>query len=422
MKNSTGEEIEIEIEKLVAEGKGFVKTNGKPLFVPLSVPKDKLIVRITTSKKNYSEGEIKRILKPSPSRTDPICPLYGECGGCNFQHISIAERESYLNAVLKENLERIGKIKTYMVNILDPFISCKQFNYRLRGKFKCHFKNNSFYLGFLKRKSNNIVNVDYCYLMSEEINNLIKILKTCFKKYKSDKDSLFEVQLISINNKSAAIFNFEKKDTALLTFLREHNFFDYLELRIKNKRSFSYPENFFFIFQEQKVHPCSFIQCNPEVNRKIRNDIMKFINRDSSILDLYCGHGNLSLEIAKSGSYVLGIEENPTSLSFLKNVNNYKAVRDSVSKAIKTLSRKEFSTIILDPPRAGIFDISKTLLEFNASRIIYLSCDSATLCRDLGILQEKYSIVNAQVYDMFPQTSHFETMIVLENKAFITNN
>lgn len=398
--------MNIEVLKFDNNGRGIGYLNDKIIFISKAVPGDIIDVKITLEKKNYLEGKISKIIKPSKSRKNVICPYFDICGGCDLMHISLSDALEYklnkINEILQHN-----KID---YNVEKIFKSDKQYNYRNKISLKIVNKE----IGFYENSTHELVNIDYCYLCNEEINNLIKDLKiieinngniTIRSNYKNElliiidtKDEVKNIDILDKKYKLAGVIVNDKTILGSSFFLDKIN--DYLF----------------------KVSYNSFFQVNPYICSKLFDLIEEYTKDSSKVLDLYCGVGTLSIVASTNASYVLGIEilENAIKDANLnKNFNN-KSNIEFICDDTKNILDKitgDFDTIILDPPRNGV---NKNVLEKieneKINKIIYVSCNPITLVRDLNLLLDSYKIEEFILLDMFVNSEHVESVCVLNRR------
>lgn len=398
---------EIKIEKLDNTGRGICYINDKITFIENALPEEIVNISITKESKKYNEGIVTEYIKKSPKRINPLCPFYNECGGCNLLHISYEDTLKYK----KEKIESIlSKYANYKNNI-DVYGSPKQVNYR--NKITLKVKDGV--VGYYKNKTHDIINVNYCYLAQDSINRFIS-----------------DIKLLNVNNGEIIIrsnYNNEllihiksqsKVNPDIIAIKKKHKL---VGIVLNDKTIYGEP-SFIEIINKQlfTVSYDSFFQINREVCSIIFDMILKEINDNDTILDLYCGVGTLGINACKKASKAYGIEivKNAilnaiTNSKINKRDNIYYMlgkVEDNISKI-----KDNINTIIVDPPRAGLDAKTKqTILEFKADKIIYVSCDPMTLARDLKELSSIYNIKTVNALDMFPYTEHIETFCVLEKR------
>ena len=398
---------EIKIEKLDNTGRGICYVNDKITFVENALPDEIVNIKITKESKKYNEAEVVEYIKTSPKRINPLCPFYNECGGCNLLHLSYEDTLKYK----KEKIESIlSKYANYKNNI-DVYGSPKQVNYRNKITLKVKDGN----IGYYKNKTHDIIKINHCYLAQDSINRFISDINLLNVKngeiiIRSNYNNELLISIKSPSNVNPDIIAIKKKHKLVGIILNDKTIYGEPSfIEIINKQFFT-------------VSYDSFFQINREVCSIIFDMILKEINDNDTILDLYCGVGTLGINACKKAKKAYGIEIVKNAI--LNAITNSKInKRDNIyymlGKVEDNLSKinDKIDTIIVDPPRAGLDPKTKqTILEFKANKIIYVSCDPMTLARDLKELSSIYNIKQVTSLDMFPYTEHIETYCVLEKR------
>ena len=394
----------VEIVKQDHFGRGIAFINNKLCFIDKSLPGDKCLIEIEKEKKNYYEGKIDELLEKSALRKDVICPYYNQCGGCHILHEKYESQLEFKKEKVKEIFKRFANIDLD----IDKVNSFNDFNYR--NKIVLHGKNGK--LGLYKNDSNDIVEIDKCYLVNDKINEII----TRIKKLNLD---LNEVTIkVSTLNQMMLILNGNVDDSIV------SNFKDINSLYINNilKNGVNYIEEkidglTFYIYKD------SFFQVNYNVMNMLYSKIVDFYkeNRNLKVLDLYCGTGTIGMLVSRYSKSVVGIEVNSDAIesaNICKDVNNLTNISFHLGKVEDKIDIiSDIDSVIVDPPRSGLDNHTiDMLLKLRPSSIIYVSCDPVTLARDLKILKNNYNISLVSLYDMFPNTYHVETVCILEKK------
>ena len=393
------------IEKLDNKGRGIAYINGKITFVPNTLPGEKVNIKIVKEAKKYNEGEVIEFITKSDKRREGICPYFGLCGGCELMHMTYEDTISYK----KEKLESILYKYVHIEKDIDIIKSEKVLNYR--NKITLKVENNKY--GYYKNNTHSLVEIDNCLLAEDAINRFIKDIKRLNIK-------IGEVTIRSNYNEELLIY-IKSKDKLEIDY-------DYL---ISKHKIVGVVLNGNTVFGESSFVECinnmyfqvsydSFFQVNRNICSKLFDLILEEIGENETILDLYCGVGTLGINAKKRAGKVFGIEiiknailNAVTNAKINKRDNIYYMFGD-VSKNITKVTDR-IDTIIVDPPRAGLDSVTKkTILNFKAKKIIYVSCDPMTLARDLNDLQSAYSIIDIKGLDMFPMTQHCESITVLE--------
>lgn len=398
--------MEIEVVKFDNNGKGIAYLNDKIIFVPKTVPGDIVNVLITLEKKNYMEGKVIDIIKPSKLRKAPICPYFNTCGGCDLMHISVSEMLDYkLDKV--NNIFKSNNIDYKVKNIIK---SKEIYNYRNKVSLKIVNKE----IGYYMQDTHSLVKIDYCYLCKDVINKLIKDL------YK-----------LNISNGSITIrCNYKDELLLIINTLDtldniDYFFNNYKIVGIVLNEKVIYGEAYFidningYLF---KISYNSFFQVNPYICSELFNLIEENTKDSNNVLDLYSGVGTLSIVSSTNSKKVLGVEivNNAVKDSFINKCINKKDNVDFICSDTKKVIDKitcEYDLVILDPPRSGVdkFVLNK-IIESNIKRIIYVSCNPITLARDLKLLDNYYNIENIRLLDMFVNTEHVELVLRLCHK------
>lgn len=386
-------EIRLRIETLTNQGLGLGRDNGWVIMVPFVLPGELVKVRIYKNHKNYSEGDVIEIIEASKERVRSVCPLFEECGGCQYQHMSYAAQLQYKQQQVEEVMEKIGGLE---VLVLPTISSPREYGYR--SKLTPHFKRPKegevIKVGFLKQGSrHHLIDVEGCPIAMDGINKILPKERG---------------KVISGERK------FKKGGTLLL---RET--FEGVETNPKGIIEDKVGElRFQFIAGE-------FFQNNPFVVPRMVEYAVEKARFDGIeyFVDTYCGVGVFALSAAKYFCEVAGIEVSATAIEFAKknaelnNIGNVSFHHGEAEKIFEHLRfRAEQTSILIDPPRKGCEGIFlEQLVNFFPKRIIYVSCDPATQARDLKFLVNSgYKVLEIQPFDLFPQTRHIESVATLE--------
>ncbi len=422
--------MEIKIEKLVYGGKGLGKVNDKICFVPFVLPDEIVDVEIKKDKKSFLECELKEVIEPSKYRIDPVCKYFKYCGGCDYQHMDYTKELEIKRDILKETLTRIGKFEDIEVDKVIP--SEREYFYRNRTQLKVWGNT----IGFYRKESNQIVDIDSCYLIDEDLNNGLIGLRELlqFLDFRPLEIHLYKTNQSQILIKF--IYNRKFKRFPLgLKHLRAFFNQDVVGIGIYEKRG-EFLKRFITIgkvFGFEKVEDIqyrvsidSFFQINKYQVKNLIQEVVQEIKDKNykKAVDLYCGVGTLTLPLAKYIDNVIGLESNPFAIQDanhngkLNNLKNAKFYRMEAQDVSNLEEAKDIELVVVDPPRSGLSKKLITFLQNNESikQIIYVSCNPSTLARDLHLLSEKFDIQKIKMIDMFPRTYHIETIAVLQKK------
>lgn len=402
------------IEKFDHQGRGITFVDDKTVFVENALPGEIVDINIFKNKKNIAEAKVVKITQKSNDRIDPICPYYKFCGGCDLMHINYQNQLKFKENKIKEIMVKFANLNT---DIIKPIISNDDFNYRNKTTF--HVKKD---IGFYSKSSNDIISVDNCLISDKKINDILTILK------KLDINNIYEI-LVRCSRKIDNIMVVLKINNSINEnyFINElRSCVDTIIIYKDRKYKTIYGEG--FIYEKLgdykfKISPDSFFQVNTIGCEKLYNKVLEYLNptSDDKVLDLYCGTGTIGIYISKFVKSVKGVEINKYAVidaNYNKDLNNIDNIDfECLDAADISKIKNDFDFIIVDPPRSGLD--KKTidyLLKSNSKKIVYVSCDPVTLARDLKLLNEIYDIKEITPVDMFPNTQHVESVVVLERR------
>jgi 23S rRNA (uracil1939-C5)-methyltransferase len=438
------------IEKLVAGGLGLGRlADGMVVLVPYVLPGEKVVVREMNRRKGFISGSLVDIATPSRDRIAPPCPLYGRCGGCDLQHAAYGTQLDLKKEILVESLQRVaGKNFSDNAGEIRPTIaSPAEFGYRQRIRLQV---NPGGQYGFFQTGSHVLVSVPECLLADKTINGVLRqfhgneafseLVPNCTScELLFDPDRKDIITLLHVKRKS------RPRDTLLATELLNStaglaSIFMMVEgygLYNPVKRSYTphppYLSQTLSLEQLKKNLVLSweagaFCQVNLGQNVNLISFVLTMLSElpHRRVLDLYCGYGNFSLPIAHIADDVIGIENQNAAVRSgkrnmqLNGITNCSFIKGPVEAEINTLIKagETFDTVILDPPREGAAAVVPKIHGLGADHIIYISCNPATLARDLVLLHSSgYAISQLVPVDMFPQTHHMESVTLLKRTA-----
>jgi 23S rRNA (uracil1939-C5)-methyltransferase len=370
--------MQIQIEKMVYGGAGLARTDQGIVFVPRAAPGDVLEVEIFDRKKDYSTARITRVIEPSASRQTPDCPNYETAGCCHWQHIQYARQLEIKDAVLRETLQRTGRIAW---DGPIPIISGPEKNYRLRATF--HVRDRQ--VGFLRERGNTVVPIQECSSLVNELNAFIPEANRLLASF----DNVEEIRAVSGPEVAAT---FDGRSTGM-----------------ENPRI--HVQDFLF-----ELHPDAFFQSNRYLLSEFINEVLNQIGSDPKyVLDLFCGSGFFSIPVAKRSVEVLGVESNRVAVrqgrqnANLNHVENIQFVERDVDSALKD-ARIKPDLVLLNPPRTGCGkQTAERIAELKAPRIVYVSCNPSTFAREAAVfVKQGYNLEHITMVDQFPNTYHIE--------------
>jgi 23S rRNA (uracil1939-C5)-methyltransferase len=446
---SVNQVLDLEIETLVQGGEGLAKLDNFAVFVPQGIPGDQVRVKIISVKPNYARGLISTVLKPSGLRVKPLCPVTTECGGCQWQEMDYRNQLETKENNLTDNLERIGGLPPETVeNARRKIIGMENpYYYRNKAIFPFAREKDKVKGGFYYPKSHNIVEFEKCYIQSDKINFIYRKVRSLLKKYDI---SIYDEKKHKGFFRHLLVRHAFTTNQVMVGFITTSGKFPEIN-KITDELSGEFPEivgivqnindkptnvilgdknkilygQDYIIEQLEdmkfKISLNSFFQVNPIQAVKIYNTVLEYaaLTGTETVLDAYSGAGTIALWLARYAAKVLGIEsvkaavEDGMENARLNNISNFSFRNGKVEEILPTvLEKNAVDTVILDPPRKGCEDyIFAALAEFNIRKIIYVSCNPATLARDAALLTGSgYELTSFQPVDMFPHTYHLETV------------
>ncbi|MBE7074899.1 MAG: 23S rRNA (uracil(1939)-C(5))-methyltransferase RlmD [Clostridiales bacterium] len=424
------EDIELSVHANGMNGEGIARYNGKVVFVDGALAGEIVIAKVIKENKNFINAKLVKILKQSEYRCTPKCQYFNNCGGCDLQHLEY-KKQLELKAQNVQNLfdKTTLNFKVQTCQASDNF-------YEYRNKLTLYLNENN-NLCFYKKNSKQLIEINNCSLVNEEFNFLINKLNYFLQTNKQfNRFILKGISIRQINDIFIIDLILTKKIilTQLQNYLNLNKINYSLYYCINNEKNSNIPlEPCYFVAGQQKiilqengikypVFPLSFLQVNSYIKNLIYNQILEFTCGQNIILDAYSGAGLLSALVAKNSKKVYAVEISKSAIKacqeLCKNnkINNVESIcGDCAIEVPKLLQSTKIDCVILDPARKGVEQsVLKSIIDAKPNHIIYLSCNPATLARDLKILTCEYNIVFAKVYDMFPQTANVETLVKLE--------
>ena len=420
--------VQTDIESMAFQGYGVTRIDGKVLFVPRSVTGDKARVKITEEKKNYSIGEVIQIIEPSPWRTDPPCPFFNRCGGCQWQHINDSTQVVLKKEILKEVLKKLGRLED--IPLFPAVPSPQPYGYRVRVQLKVNGKT----IGYYKERSHQIVDIDHCLIAHPSVNQIILLLRKTSPFFFQMKE--VEIAVSPEEGRGILLLHpswFSPKiKPSLNEFLQTHSILKGMAIVGKQGWiSLGDPTLHFTVSLNPqgeenvlrlRTSPGSFFQVNLEQNKTLIQTVLEFsdVMREDKILDLYSGVGNLSLPLARMAKEVWGIEENRMAVEDARlnaernGMRQCHFIQGRVEDILEDWRQERPDLIVLDPPRTGCKKALDRVVRLAPRKIVYVSCEPTTFARDLWLYSENgYCLQRLSLIDMFPQTYHMEMVGLL---------
>ncbi|HEI8858779.1 TPA: 23S rRNA (uracil(1939)-C(5))-methyltransferase RlmD [Citrobacter koseri] len=419
---TTRQIITVTVNDLDPFGQGVARHNGKALFIPGLLPQEKGDVVITEDKKQFARAQVKRRLNDSPERETPRCPHFGVCGGCQQQHASVALQQRSKSAALS----RLMKCDVAEVIADTPW------GYRRRARLSLNYlpKAQQLQMGFRKAGSSDIVDVRQCPILVPQLEALLPRVRACLESLQGHRH-FGHVELVQAGNGTLMVL----RHTAPLSAadrekLERFSHSEGLSLFLAPQSDILEPLTGEAPWYDSNglrltFSPRDFIQVNEGVNQKMVARALEWldIQPDDRVLDLFCGMGNFTLPLATRAASVVGVEGVPALVekgrenarrNGLQNVTFFhENLEEDVTK--QQWAKNGFDKILLDPARAGAAGVMKHIIKLKPIRIVYVSCNPATLARDSdALLNAGYQIQRLAMLDMFPHTGHLESMVLFE--------
>lgn len=414
----------VSVQKLDHLGAGIAYLDKKPVFIDGALADEEVLIQLTESKSKFARAKLIKVLKPSQQRTVPFCPHYAQCGGCDLQHLS-------RDAQIEHKQQTLSQLMTKFAGqelALSAPVSGVDKGYRRRARISMMWDKKSQLLqfGFRRKQSKEIVTVTDCAVLEPSLNALLPELKSLLSVFKKP-DQLGHVELVKGDNTSVLVLRHlsplaDKDLTALKEFAQQHQLTLYV---MPNANQLDKVLGEQAYYQEVGVTipflPSNFIQVNQQVNQEMVEQALEWLDvqKDDRVLDLFCGLGNFSLPLAKLADKVVGIEGVDEMVEIAKNnalhnkITNVEFYQANLEQefAGEIWAQQQFNKVLLDPARAGAVGIVDQLASLGAERVVYVSCNPATLARDSqSLLEQGYQLKKLGMLDMFPHTSHLESM------------
>jgi 23S rRNA (uracil1939-C5)-methyltransferase len=427
------------IDKLAFGGAGFGRVDGKACFVPYTAPGDRVEISVVKSKSSYLEGTVQRVETPAPCRVTPLCPVFGICGGCDWQHVSAEMQCQQKELIFAETMWRMARIDRELIR---PLLAAENpYGYRQRIQLKVHCSGDGLFLGFFQSGTHRVVDLpDGCAIARPELNRAMAEVRWIIASSPEPR-RIPQVDL-SVGE--------DGRVTALVHYIgtaggEMRSYLAGLEVKLEQiaaiclqvgrKESINSvfgPELLGYTLTDGAGRELSlsysadsFSQINFRQNRRIVDAVLAWTAERSvgTLLDLFCGNGNFSLPLASLVRSVVGMEAYPRSIELARHnarengIDHATFFCEDAAAGVSRLATEgaAFDMILLDPPRSGADAVVRNLHRLQPEYLVYVSCDPPTLGRDLALLQKSgFQVESIQPVDMFPQTYHLESVTFLQ--------
>ncbi|GKS57631.1 putative RNA methyltransferase [Nitrospira sp.] len=424
----------VEIEKLVQGGYGLARQDGRTIFVRGAIPGETVEVVIGQTHKHYQEAVMKRVVETSSDRVSAPCPVYGECGGCQLQHIGYDAQLRLKREMLLETLARVGKVALPEISPIIP--STQIYGSRSVVRFGVLKQGTGLALGFHRESSHALVPVTDCLVLPDILRNIVTGLSKRLANVSKPPCRIESIEIRLSSTFGQAVLSLRsqarsKRQAEILFGLcaKIPGVVGCIVMGTAAVRNARWVHGQEWIAERLddmvvRISDQSFLQSNWPVNRALSDLLIEWVAPAAGlrVLELYAGVGTLGLPLAKRGAFVTFVEGNRVALADARRAANGNHVGRcrfrpvAAETFLVTATPGEYDVVLVDPPRTGLRqEVLSGVLQLEAPRIVYVSCDPATLARDVARLASSgYRVTRVQAFDMFPQTSHLETVTELQ--------
>ncbi len=397
--------MNVKIEKLDHFGRGITEINNKICFVENALPNEIVKISIIKETKKYYVAEVVDFIEKSPNRIIEKCPYYSICGGCDLEHLSFKKENEFKRRKVQELLVKFAKINPTKVK--ETVFSDE---YYYRNKVTFHGKDKQ--LGYYQKGSNNLIKIDKCYLLNSRINSILKELNLT-------KNNITEVIIRTSNNQEEIMLKISGEVLNINEIKEKVDVLVYNDKYLTEKKRIITSignKNYYLSID-------SFFQVNEKLTEKLYDKVKAEVEKikPKRLLDLYSGTGSFGIYVSEFvDGLVTGVDYSKSNIKDanlnkkLNNINNIEFIENKVENVIESF--KDIDMIIVDPPRSGLDQKTiENIKRLSPSNIVYVSCDPATLARDISLLKE-YEVVEVTPFNMFPRTYHVECVCLLERR------
>ena len=433
------EQVELQVEGLAHDGRGMAKREGKLVFVEGALPQEIVRAQVRSKRSRFDEAITLEVIKASPLRLEPQCEHAQFCGGCSLQYMQTDTQLGLKQSVLLEQLQHFGGIVPQKII---PAMRGGLYHYRRKARLGVRYveKRDQVLVGFREKRTHFITDIKTCQILDSRIGNKIQLLCELIRSLAAYRN-IPQIEVAIGDDQVALVFrhmeSLAPNDVKALTdFGLQQDIEIYLQpgatdsvhkiWPAETEERLSYRLTDYQL--EMRFHPMDFTQVNADINRSMVKQAVTCLDPKPGerVLDLFCGLGNFTLPLARSGATVVGVEGSAEMVARgcenaqhngLGNVEFYAAdLTQDLSQ--QPWGKLGFDKVLIDPPRSGALEIVRAMVRWQPVRIVYVSCNPATLARDAGELkQQGYELVKAGILDMFPQTKHVESIAVFERNT-----
>lgn len=415
--------MRVEIERLAFGGSGVARKDGKVYFVKGGLPGDSVDIRVISDKGRFAEGVVERIARPSPERVEPQCEVFHTCGGCQLQDLGYSAQLREKENILGETVRRIGGVKDVRPETIFP--SPSGYGYRRRVLLSAWYSSGCWHVGYYREMSRTNVRIETCPVADAVINRAISRLSKVLASVEDPRYPLDRIYLSSDGERAHITLLPRAKSGpaslgALARHLRRHEETENVSVQGEEETGFELSVG----GSRFIVTPSLFTQSNAAVNEALIRTVIEWagLKGNETVLDLYSGAGNFSLSLAKSSKRIISVEVSKKAVELAKKsaglsgVSNIDFHNVSCGEYLNSADAIAGSVdiVVLDPPREGAKEAVPGIARLSPGKVIYISCDPATLSRDIRSLKDAgYRLERLKPFDMFPQTYHIESLSLL---------
>jgi len=424
------------VTDLTHEGKGVAHIDGKTVFISQALPGEDVEFIYTKKNRQYDQGRLHQVIKATEQRIAPGCEHFYLCGGCSLQHVSSDFQIELKQKILIDNLKRIGHVEAESIR---PPLTGPQWGYRRKARLGVKYveKKEKVLIGFREKGSSLLADLQICEVLHPSVGKRLPELSALIRSLSCFR-AIPQIEVAVGDSTTALVFRHLELLTdddreKLITFAEKHHVDIYLQSAGPDSiipLSPASPE-LFYTLSDYDVRfdflPADFVQVNADINNKIIPLVIEALqcHKEMHVLELFCGLGNFTLPIAKQVATVTAVEGETSLIARAKqnaeknhihNVSYHVANLMGDVAALTWWNAQTYDCVFMDPPRSGAEEVLPLIAKKQIPRIVYVSCNPATLARDAGILVNEYGykLLNAGVMDMFPHTAHVESIAVFE--------
>jgi len=415
-----------QVDGLTHDAKGVSRLQGKVVFIDGALPGETVDAQVSKSGRRFDEAVLKNLITPSDYRIEPVCQHFKECGGCSFQHLMDEQQLLSKADWLK------GQLRNVIPNLSLDILSDKTTEYRRRARIAVDYKQRKLALGFRGKGSKDIISIDNCAVLTPKLQMIFKSIKTNLDK--NDLVTMLgHIELLEDSKGVSVLFRLtgnisESTKSYWDTWATQETASLYWQAPKMSKANVALDTMRYYDLDGMRLHyhPQDFIQVNEGMNQKMVSQAIEWLQptKEDVVLDLFCGVGNFSLPLGKVAKSVIGVEVQDSMVQAARDnaeaneLNNVSFIAADLTQPVANkFSKEKITQVLLDPPRAGAFEFLDTIIKIKPIHILYVSCNASTLARDAEYLVTKgYRVLRVCLMDMFPQTSHVETMMLLQKK------